>query len=276
MQLNNFQELIEVQCYSKSTQDTYKYHITNFMEVYPNPTQENILNYLFELRKGGYSASSVNLVRASLLYFFKKVLKEEITIEIPTIRRKKPLPKPVDREIIVKLIENTTNLKHRILIELMYSSGLRLGEVVKVKWGDLDFLNKIIRVNNGKGGKDRLSILSNQVIQHLIDFRKIHKEHKYVFFSNIRPYTHISSKTVQKVLEKASEKAKLRFIVTPHQLRHSFATHLLEDGSDIRVIQDLLGHSSPKTTMIYTKVTKKNRSKIVSPLDTLKEEVGLI
>ena len=267
--IKQFQELSEVQCYSNATKSTYLYHIKNFLKVYHDDLkQENILKYLVNLRKKGYSGSSINLVRAALLYFFKKVLKKKITIEIPTIRRKKPLPKPVDREVIIKLIENTKNLKHRILIELMYSSGIRLGEVVKIKWEDFDFINKIIRINNGKGGKDRLSILSNQVIQHLIDFKEI-SNFNYVFYSTVRPHTHISKKTVQKVLENASKKSKLKFIVTPHQLRHSFATHLLEDGSDIRVIQDLLGHSSPKTTMIYTKVTKKNRSKIVSPLDTI-------
>ena len=169
----------------------------------------------------------------------------------------------------IKLIKNTTNLKHRILIELLYSSGLRLSEVVKVKWSELDFVNNVVRVNNSKGNKDRLTILSNVVIQHLIDFKDISPNKEYVFYSSARPHTHISKKTVQKILEHASKKAKLGFRVTPHQLRHSFATHSLEEGTDIRNIQAMLGHSSPKTTMIYTKVTKRNLTKLTSPLDRL-------
>ena len=273
--INNVQENIEVQCYSQATKQAYIFHIKNFLKSYHNDLkQENILKYLFYLRtEKNYSPSTLNIAKASLIYFFEKGLNQKITINIPIIKREKPLPKPIDREIIIKLINNTINIKHKVLIELLYSSGLRLAEIVKVKWGDIDLLNKTIRVNKGKGSKDRISILSDEVIKHLLILNDIKiKDNDFVFFSNTRNSTHISKKTVQKVLANASKKADIGYIVTPHQIRHSFATHSLENGIDIRIIQHLLGHASPKTTMLYTKVTKRNLSKISNPLDlTIKE-----
>ncbi|MBU1028517.1 MAG: tyrosine-type recombinase/integrase [Nanoarchaeota archaeon] len=276
--IKQFIQTIEIQQYSVQTKQSYKFHIQKFLRYYHhNLNQENIITHLHYLTLRGYSPASISVARASLIYFYTKILKQSITIDIPTIKRNKSLPRPVNREIIQILLQVTTNLKHRIIIELIYSSGLRLEETINVKWEDLDYINKTIRVNLGKGKKDRLSILSDVVIQHLMDYKnqRINKESVYVFDSLARPYTHISKKTVQKVLENACKKANLGFIVTPHALRHSFATHSLEDGTDLRYIQDMLGHSSPKTTMIYTKVTKKNLMKIKSPLDSLQEQLDL-
>lgn len=272
MEQGNFQQIIEVQCYSDSTAKAYKFHIKNYLKYYHNNLkQENIIRHLHYLRTvRKYSPESLNIARVALIYFYINIMKQEITVDIPKIRRKKPLPKPIDREIIIKLIQNTTNLKHRTLIELIYSSGIRPFEAIKLKWNDLDLINKTIRVNKGKGGKDRLTLLSDTVVQHLIDLKETKQENNdYVFFSMQRPTKHISKKTVQKILENASKKANLGFKVVPYQLRHSFATHLLEDGTDIRHIQVLMGHSSPKTTERYTLVTKKRLMQIKSPLDRL-------
>lgn len=271
-QIKKFIQKIEIQCYSESTKRTYKYHIQKFLDYYRDDTsQENIEKHLYYLRSyKHYSAESLNIVRAALFYYFQKILHQDITIKIEKIKRKKALPRPEDKEIIIKLIQNISNLKHRTLVELAYSSGLRPFEILKLKWDDLDIINKIVRVNLGKGRKDRLSILSDRVIVHLIDLKKSKPDNnKYVFYSNARPENHISKKTFQKILEHASEKAKLGYIVTPYQLRHSFATHLIEDHTDIRYIQELMGHSSIKTTERYTKVTKQKLMQIRSPLDTL-------
>jgi len=271
--IKQFNQTIEISCYSKSTIKSYKFHIKNFLKFYHNDLrQENIEKHLYYLKTNkNYSPESLNLARASLIYFFNKILKKPITIEIPKIKRKKSLPRPVEREVIIKLIQNTYNLKHRTLIELVYSSGIRPFEAIKVKWNDIDFVNKTIRINLGKGKKDRISILSDFVIPHLIDLKESKPNNNdFVFFSQARPNTHISKKTFQKILENTSKKAKLDFIVTPYQLRHSFATHSLEDGTDIRHIQELMGHSSTKTTEVYTRVTKKKLSQIRSPLDNIK------
>jgi len=274
--IKQFNQTIEISCYSKSTIKSYKYHIKQFLIYYNDDLrEENIEKHLYYLKtKKNYSSESLNLARASLIYFFNKILKKPITIEILKIKRKKSLPRPIERETIIKLIQNTYNLKHRILIELVYSSGIRPFEAIKVKWNDIDFINKTIRINQGKGKKDRISILSDFVIPHLLDLKESKPNNNdYVFFSQARPKTHISKKTFQKILENGSIKAKLDFIVTPYQLRHSFATHSLEDGTDIRHIQELMGHSSTKTTEIYTRVTKKKLSQIRSPLDNIK--IGL-
>jgi len=274
--IKQFNQTIEIQCYSQSTKKSYNFHIKKFLAYYHNDLrQENIERHLYYLKtKKNYSPESINLARAALIYFFNKILKKEITIDIPTIKRRKALPRPVDREVIIKLINHTYNLKHRVLVELVYSSGIRPFEAIKLKWNDIDIIKKSLRVNLGKGKKDRITILSEFVIPHLIDLKGSKPvSNDYIFYSRARPSTHISKKTFQKILENASIKAKLDFIVTPYQLRHSFATHSLEDGTDIRHIQELMGHSSTKTTEIYTKVTKKRLLEIRSPLDNIK--VGL-
>lgn len=270
--IKKYQQTIEVQCYSESTKKTYKYHIKNFLRFYyHNLKQENIEKHLYYLKtKRNYSAESLNLVRASLFYFFEKILNQKITINIPKIKRKRALPTPESREVIIKIIQNISNLKHRTLIELMYSSGIRPFEAIKIKWQDLDLVNKTIRVNLGKGKKDRLALLSNVVISHLLELKQIRpKNNDYVFHSQARPNYHISKKTLQKILEKASIKAKVDHIINPYRLRHSYATHSLEDGIDTRYIQVLMGHSSIKTTERYTKVTQENLKKIRSPLDNI-------
>ncbi len=271
--IKQFKQTIEIKHYSKETHKSYKFHIDRFRKYYDdNITKENIMRHLHYLTKKEYSPSTINITRAALLYYANKIIGKEINPkEIETIKRVQPLPRPVNQEIIVRILNNTKNLKHRILIEILYGSGVRLGEVVKIEWNDIDFVNKTLRINRGKGMKDRLTRLGDNVIQHLFDYKesRYNKGSPYVFDSQARPHTYISKKTVQKVLENGSNKAGIEPIVTPHILRHSFATHSLEYGMDIRKIQEVLGHSSPKTTMIYTRVSKKTISEMISPLDKL-------
>ncbi len=275
--IKQFTQTIEIQCYSKSTIKTYKFHIKQFLKFYSSDLkQENIEKHLYYLKTTlNYSAESLNLARASLFYFFNKILKRPITIEITKIKRKKGLPRPADRNIILKLIQHTYNLKHRTLIELAYSSGLRPFEAIKLQWNDIDIITKTVRVNEGKGSKDRISLLSDEVIKHLLDLKKEKpQDNDFIFFSQARKKNHISEKTFQKILETASKRAELEKIIVPYNLRHSFGTHLLENGTDIRYIQDLMGHSSIKTTERYTKVAKRRLMQIKSPLDiTLQESV---
>ena len=270
-QINDFEQNIEIRCYSQKTKKAYLFHIKKFLRYYHNDLrQENILRHLNYLKSNGYRASSLSVARAALIYFFEQTLKQKISINIPVPKRKKTIPKVVDKEIIVKLIQATKNPKHRTLIELLYSSGTRLEETHKLKWENVDIINRLVKIVNGKGNKERLTILSNLIITHLLDLQgQCPKNNPYVFFSSQRPDTHISSKTVQKIIENSCKKAQITTKITPHVLRHSFATHLLEDGTDIRYIQALLGHSSIKTTQGYTRVAKTNLVKIRSPLDTL-------
>ena len=267
------QIFMDIENYSESTKKCYQQHIGQFTRKYgKSPEQDKIIDYLHYLYKDKhYSATSLVIAKSALLYYYNKVLCNTVTIRLPKIRRPKTLPNPIGRLTIKKLLANISNRKHRLIVELTYSAGLRLEDAVKAKWIDLDFITKTIRINQGKGNKDRISLLSDKVIKDLIIYRNIryNKSSPFIFDSEQRPETHISKKTFQCILATASKKAKLGFRVHPHQLRHSFATHSLENGTNLRYVQEMLGHSSIKTTQIYTKVTKDEIAKQKSPLDFL-------
>lgn len=274
IKLEKLNQTMEIECLSQSTKKAYTYHIHKWLKYYSNnQTQENIVKHLFYLRKYEKSPEYVAIARAALLYYFNKVLQIPITIRIENPKRKKGLPKPESREVINLLIQHTTNLKHRVMLELMYDTGLRRAEVTRLKWRDIDLVNGELRINQSKGRKDRLVGLGKIVIQHLLDLKNNSEEQEYVIWSQQRKGNHISDRTVGAILKNVSKKAGLNYVVRPHQLRHSFATHSLEEGTDIRVIQELLGHSSPKTTMVYTKVTDRTLLNAKSPLDCLNEKL---
>jgi len=151
---------------------------------------------------------------------------------------------------------------------LVYSSGLRVGEVVKIKPEDIDSNRRIIHVKGAKGRKDRYTMLSDKILETLREYWKQYKPQKWLF-KGANPERHITTRTVEKIFKHACEKAVIRKDVTTHTLRHSFATHLLESGTDLRYIQELLGHKSSKTTEIYTHISTKDIGKIKSPLDSL-------
>lgn len=281
-EIKSFSQYIEVQCYSAETKKAYSFHIEKFLLICKKnntePSQKIIMPYLnYLLKKHNYNPSSLNIAKYALIYYFTNVLNQTLTVKIPKIKRSKSLPKPENRQIIKKLIENTSNFKHRMLIEVLYSTGVRLAEVIRIRWNDIDFGNGIVRINMGKGKKDRFSKLSEQALIHLTDYRKVrevtNKINPYVFDSEQRKDYHISKKTVQKVLEKACKKAKLGRNISPHKLRHSFGTHMVESGYSTRIIQDMMGHSSSKTTEQYTKVAKSTIIQVKSPLDTLEEGI---
>ena len=189
-QIKQFNQTIEIQHYSKDTIQSYTFHINKFRDYYGDDlTKENILRHLHYLTNKGCSASTINVTRAALLYYANKVLHKDILPEnITTIKRAKPLPKPIHQTIIKNIIDNTPNLKHRIVLEILYGSGLRLGEVVKIEWFDIDFVEGILRVNKGKGNKDRLVKLGENVINHLLDYKesRYNKDSIYVFDSMAR------------------------------------------------------------------------------------------
>jgi len=238
--------------------------------MFPEQKQENILDYLQYLVKvRHYNASSLNLAKYALIYYFKEVLQQKIIVYIPTIKRARTLPIVIDNQIILQLIDVTKNLKHKIVIELLYSSGVRLGEIIKLKWEDFDFENKLIRINNGKGNKDRISILSQRVIDDLKKYKteRYNQQNPYVLDSLQRPNTYLSKKTIQKILDNARKKLGLKYKISPHRLRNSLATHLVEKDVNLRKIQTLLGHSNLNTTQIYTRVAKNDLINIQNPLD---------
>jgi len=160
------------------------------------------------------------------------------------------------------------NPKHRLILMFIYSSGLRVSEVVKLKPGDIDMKRKMLRIQEGKGRKDRYTILVDSAIKEMKKYREIYKPYKWLFAGQ-NPEKHTSVRTVQAIFKRAVAKVGIEKEVTVHSLRHSFATHLIENGIDIRYVQELLGHKSLKTTEIYTHVSTRYIENIKSPLDNI-------
>ena len=262
--------------YSQRTRDCYIYYnrllCRTFRKVPEEILTEDITNFLAFLEKRkDYSASSINLVISAIKFFYKNILKNDIVKEQRRPRHDKRLPVVLSKEDIASMFRAEKNFKHRLLLMIVYASGLRVSEVVCLKRQDLDINRKTIAVVTGKGRKDRYSIISNAVIDIIDDYCSQYEIEGWLFPS-IDPIKHLSIRTAQHIFEHAIKKAKIQKNVSIHSLRHSFATHLLEHGTDIRYIQELLGHSSIRTTERYTHVARRMHLKIQSPLDTIYED----
>ncbi len=182
-------------------------------------------------------------------------------------KREKTLPEVLTKQEVKLMIDKTENIKHKCLIMLIYSAGLRVSEAINLKVEDIDSERGVIKIIQGKGKKDRISLLSKELLIHLREYYKLYQPSKYLFTGiNNGSY---SASSVLKIVKNAAKKAKINKHVTTHTLRHSFATHLLEQGTDLRYIQNLLGHASSKTTEIYTHITKKGMENIKNPMDDM-------
>ena len=253
--------------FSKQTIKSYTYNVSRFLGFLDksrlNLSIDNVKEYLLVQNVG---TNTSRLQYASISFFFREILKTPFSFEeIPLKKKEKQLPRVISKEKIKQMIELTDNLKHKLVIKLLYSSGLRLQELIDLKRKDIDFERGILNVKKGKGNKDRVTLISENLKLDLLKYYSNNTfKTEYVFEGRNGKYT---KKSVQKVLDLAGKKVGAK--VTPHMLRHSFATHLLESGTDIRHIQKLLGHSDLKTTEIYTHVSTKDLSKIKSPLDNI-------
>ncbi len=253
--------------YSKQTIKSYCYNVERFLNFCDksrlNLNFESVRDYLF---LQDVSVNSSRLQYASISFFFREILNKPFSnFEVPIKKKEKSLPRVISKEKIKEMINKTDSLKHKLIIKLLYSSGLRLQELIDLKRKDIDFDRKLINVKKGKGRKDRVTLFSENLKTDLLKYysEKMFKT-EYVFEGINGKYT---KKSIQKVLNLAGKKVKEK--VSPHMLRHSFATHLLEQGIDIKYIQKLLGHSDVKTTQIYTHVSNKDLLNIKSPLENL-------
>ena len=268
--LEKLEYRLKLKGFSPKTIKSYKYNLLQFLKFIdksPELVSKNEIEaYFANLLKKGYLSASIRLNYASIKFFFTWVIPKNIDfVRIDTPKKEKKLPRVLSKKEIISMIDNTKNLKHKLLIEVLYSSGLRVGEAVKLKLNDINADRGLIRVNQGKGAKDRQTILSKRLKEDLLKYLCTKRDNDVYLFS--KGESHIVLKTAQKVIFNAAKKAKLNKRVTPHMLRHSFATHLLEDGVDIRYIQKLLGHSRLETTQIYTHVANNDLRNIRSPLD---------
>ncbi len=210
------------------------------------------------------SASTINQAISALRFLYTKVLGREA----PLRRRPKSdrrLPGVLSREEAVRIVSAPRNLKHRLLLILAYSAGLRVSEIAALRVGDLDPARGVILVRSGKGRKDRYTILATRTKGLLETYIDLYKPQTWLFEG--QKGGHLSTRSIQEVFTRAKNRVGILKDVSIHSLRHSFATHLLEDGTDIRYIQELLGHANPKTTQIYTHIARKDFLRIRSPFD---------
>ncbi|MDA3954086.1 MAG: tyrosine-type recombinase/integrase [Bacteroidales bacterium] len=272
--LGQFKQYLENKRYSKSTIDNYSSHVNHFLNYFRgnNPediTNEDINKYVHEfIIRGQRSASFQSVAISALKKFFSIV--QNVYIDIDEFERPKKgghLPQVFNQKEIKRLLDSPSNIKHRLILSIIYSSGLRLSESVNLKLSDIDTRRKLICIRQSKGKKDRYSLLSESIIPLLKLYYNTYKPNVWLFENN--EGGKYSKSSVQKIFHKAKAIARIRKYGGVHTLRHSFATHLLDKGTDLRYIQELLGHRSSKTTEIYTHVTKRDIGKIISPLDQL-------
>lgn len=255
--------------FSPKTVSAYTTHVKLFLDWAKKEPQDleedDVKAYLArEFSHKGASPRTVALKRAAITFFFKEVLKRQINIKTPKVEKK--LPVYLTKEEIIRLIDHAGSRKTKLIIQFLYSTGLRVSELCNLKISDLEISNGIGWVRKGKGSKDRLFPLSDKLIQELESFGLSELSQTYIFQGKNKPLT---PRNIQKVISKAGKSAKINKQVTPHVLRHSYATHLLDAGTDVRIIQELLGHADLSTTQIYTHVSKEQLKKVKSPLDDL-------
>ena len=229
---------------------------------------EDITRFLSILeREKEYSASSMNLAISAIKFFYKNILKEDIAREQHRPRNDKRLPVVLSKTEVNRILFMENNIKHRLLLTLVYSSGLRVSEVVVLKREHIDISRGVICIKLGKGRKDRYTMLSEKAASLLSEYYSTY-EIKTWLFPGQDASKHLTIRTAQKIFEKALRIAGIQKDISIHSFRHTFATHLIENGTDIRYIQALLGHSSIRTTERYTHIAKGSILNIKSPLDT--------
>jgi site-specific recombinase XerD len=272
-----FEEKLRVMRYSESTIRNYSSALRELVHYYKDRkladlTMEEIERFLLYItEKRGVSTSYHNVSIGAIKFYFEKVLERNVTLKISRPRREKRLPEVLSEEEVLLLLKNVENLKHRCILMTIYSGGLRLSEVVALKVSDIDSKRMKIFIKGAKGNKDRYTLLSRELLKWLREYYKLEKPVNWLF-EGITGGQY-SMRSVQNVMHDAVRKAGIRKQATVHTLRHSFATHLLENGVDLRYIQNLLGHNSSKTTEIYAHITTKGFERLTSPLDKFGSEL---
>lgn len=247
--------------------------ITKFYNLSPDKmTQEKIEDYLLYLKQDkGIAPNSCYSVLTGLRFFFKHVSGKEIPVTYSIRRKPRKLPEVIPKQDVWKIICSANNLKHKMILMTTYSAGLRVSETINLKPENIDSKTMLIKVEEGKGKKDRFTLLSKRLLVELRAYYKKYRPKPYLFPSSFskKKDQPLSYEAIRMIYEKAKKKAGVKRGTGIHALRHSFATHLLEAGYDIRKIQVLMGHARLTTTMIYLHVSRQTLSMIPSPLDLI-------
>jgi integrase/recombinase XerD len=229
-----------------------------------HPDEQSIRTYIIRKLERGAAAQTARLHLQAIKFFYREVMRSPEPISVKYAKKPSALPAILSRTEIERLLSETKNIKHKLLLSLAYGAGLRVSEVINLRAGDIDLPEKIVWVKEGKGRKDRVTLLPEKLIGALPLLLQGRKSTDYLFESERGGK--LSPRTAHAVFAAASKKAGIGKAVTFHSLRHSFATHLLENGTDIRYVQALLGHANIRTTQRYTQVTNPALKNIRSPL----------
>jgi integrase/recombinase XerD len=268
---------MELKNLSERTIKTYLNCVRNFVIYYGKSPEDMdhdaIRDYLYYLLKEKNSCqATISQHYSALKFFFQTTLARDWeALKIPRSRRIKKLPIVLSQEEVSVLLDKVQNLKHRAILMTIYSGGLRLGEAINLKVSDIDSQRMMIRVCQGKGNKDRYTLLGKRALEALRTYWKAYQPKDWLFPSP-QPDEPIGPSTVQKAFHEALIRTRIQKKASVHTLRHSFATHLLEEGTEIPYIQNLLGHSDSRTTSIYLHVARRKLLKVVSPIDLLEKE----
>jgi len=271
--LESLEKELRIRGYSWKTLRNYIFSNKRFLRFIKKPIDEittnDVKTYLLFLKDKGLSNNSLNHVLAALKFYYGKVLKRKIFFNIENLKPERTLPVVLTKEEVKKILNAIKNPKHRLLVEFMYGCGLRVSEAVSLRVNDIDFNERILRVKQGKNRKDRLVKIPQRIIEGLNAYLPRGKIGLDYIFPGQKEKHHLSTKSADKIVKKTTRLVGINKEVSCHTFRHSYATHLLENGVDIRFIQKLLGHKRLDTTQIYTQVSTEQLKKIESPLDDL-------
>jgi site-specific recombinase XerD len=259
--------------YSPQTRRAYLYYNKLICRTLQKPAEEirpaDVTGFLAEMeRSGEYSSSAMNLAISAIKFFFRNILNKNDIEERHRPRNDNRLPIVLSKEEIAQVLACEKNPKHRLLLMLTYSSGLRVSEVVALKKEHIDFSRKVVYIRLGKGRKDRTTLLSEKAAGFIVEYCNFYEIETWLFPGQ-KPNRPLSIRSAQHIFNKALHRAQIQKAISIHSLRHTFATHLLESGTDIRYIQTLLGHSSIRTTERYTHIARRSLLNIKSPLDSI-------
>ena len=270
--LERYIETLQLKGYSPNTIRTYQNELIQFLSILKkysinNCNPEKVRSYmLYCIKELRLSENTLHSRLNALKFYFEKVKGEErFFIEIPRPKKQSKLPKVIHQEDLKKMFEQAKNIKHNTILKLSYGLGLRVSEIINLKITDIDSKNMQVFIEQAKGKKDRYVNLPESILTQLRIYFVQYKPTKYLFEGQYGGK--YSARSAQQIFRNALKTAGINKIASFHSLRHSYATHLLENGTDIRFIQDLLGHKDIKTTLIYTNVSDRSLKKIKSPLD---------
>jgi len=267
-ELQKTERELKIKNYSPKTIKSYLYGVHEYFSFkgdnFTALDQGNIRNFLLHCEQKHISPQSRNLFLNAIKFYYRNVVKSMQKIDIQSAKKPKSLPAVLSRSEVNRILESSKNAKHKLLLSLAYGAGLRVSEVIASKVQDLDFEELTIHIKKAKGQKDRISVMPERLVDNLKNLVAGKAKNDLVFASERGGK--LTTRTAQKIFENALKDSKIKKDASFHSLRHSFATHLLENGVDVRYVQELLGHQNIRTTQRYTQVTNPKLKDIKSPL----------